>query len=82
MTDSIRYVLQRKVVNDTSRWTLMEYQPGEDPNMVAQVDDLTSTAVTEWANAQIGSYVELDWKSGDGSVLTDRWTAQVTLYDD
>lgn len=72
----ISYVLEGAESLALVEWKLTEFVPGEDPEVIARAASLSPSEVIEWANAQIGPYVELDWKSADGSVLSLKWTSQ------
>ncbi|QYN17509.1 hypothetical protein [Amycolatopsis sp. DSM 110486] len=71
----IRYVLQGKESMIHSEWKLTAHTPGEEPK-VWREQNLTVSEALEWADSCVGPYVELDWKSADGSALSLKWTAE------
>lgn len=62
---------------EATRWTLTETEKGEKPEKIGTLDGFTATEAKEWADREVGPYVELDWKpmGPDKSVFARQWRA-------
>lgn len=80
-------ITYRLVQNDQESdpaWSLYERATGEDWSMVAvEFGPMTAADAQQWADQRLGAFLELDWKSDDGTVFSRAWTAtEAEITDD